>query len=574
MTLIFRNRSASSGQSRGAGRVAGTVIACLFIAIAIGITFLILRSGQKANDALTWRPTPCQIIRSGYILPEARSNGDYRLDVEYRYEADGASHTSRQYRLSYSGDEDFEPIQRLMLKFPESSSAVCYVNTNNPAESILELPKSAGWWSLLIPILFFGVGIIILLAIWLSPKAPPAPAPSPLEKSKASGPPRLILLVLFGSFFVVGVLASVFGVIPRLADAIASTSWARTPAIVVSSRVAMSSGSKGSTYRADVLYRYEVNGTIYHSNRRDMARISSSGITSKQHFVSQHLPGSAIDAFVKPSDPVIAVLEPGLSWGFLLLCIPVVFALIGAIGIFSQLRSRKTSTEPAPGMNMPNRVPIHPPHAASPAQFNSAKSRRSKFIILVIFSLFWNAIVWGISYSILSEGSIKSNICPMIFMSIFVLIGLGVIGAAIHSLLALFNPTVQIEFSKSPLHLDDSLVLKWNVNGRFDRISQFTITLEGHEIARYRRGTDTHTDKHLFLKQPIVETAKQIEIAKGQKPLNIPADTMHSFKSSDNEIKWTLVIHGEISGWPDVKDELDLEIFPLPAERINAEVSQ
>lgn len=223
---------------------------------------------------------------------------------------------------------------------------------------------------------------------------------------------------------------------------------------------------------------------------------------------------------------------------------------------------------------MPNRVPINTTHAASPAQFNSAKSRRSKFIILVIFALFWNAIVWGISYSILSEGSIKSNICPMIFMSIFVLIGLGVIGAAIHSLLALFNPTVQIEFSKSPLQLGDSLVLKWNVNGRFDRISQFTITLEGHEIARYRRGTDTHTDKHLFLKQSIVETAKQIEIAKGQKPLNIPADTMHSFKSSDNEIKWTLVIHGEISGWPDVKDEMDLQIFPLPAERINAEVSQ
>lgn len=573
MTLIFRNRSASSGQSRGAGRVAGTVIACLFILLGVAILFPMVRSVQKAQDARTWLPTPCQIIRSGYILPGVRSDAGYRFDVEYRYEQ-GGSHTSTQYRLDYSGSADFEPIQRLMLKFPPESPATCYVNSRNPAESILELPTLAGRLVLLVPISFSAVGIILLLTIWFFPKSSRKPAHSPLSSAPASRAPRLAASFLFGVFFLAGSLITYFVTGPSLSQSFASSSWQKVPATVVFGRVVASRDSDGTTYRADVLYQYEIKAKTYLSNRRDHVGGSSSGSSAKQQFVSKHPPGSQIDAYVNPSDPVVAVLEPGFTVLSLLLCIPVLFALIGAIGILSQLRSRKTSTEPAPGMNMPNRVPIHPPHAASPAQFNSAKSRRSKFIILVIFSLFWNAIVWGISYSILSEGSIKSNICPMIFMSIFVLIGLGVIGAAIHSLLALFNPTVQIEFSKSPLQLGDSLVLKWNVNGRFDRISQFTITLEGHEIARYRRGTDTHTDKHLFLKQPIVETAKQIEIAKGQKPLNIPADTMHSFKSSDNEIKWTLVIHGEISGWPDVKDELDLQIFPLPAERINAEVSQ
>lgn len=507
------------------------------------------------------------------MLPESRSNSDYRFDVEYRYEIDATAYTSRQYRLNDSGSADFEPIQRLMLKYPAESPAICYVNSSNPTEAILELPKLAKRVVLIVPIVFSGVGVVLLLTIWFFPKFTASTAQSPLSVPAASGVPRVVACGFFAIFLVVGTIVTYFFTGPLFVQSVQSSSWFKVPATVVLGRVVKVSDGDGTTFRADLLYQYDLNGKTYLSNRRETVVGSSSGAGAKQQFISKHPPGRQIDAYVNPRDPVVAVLEPGFTAMSLMMLIPVAFALVGGIGILSQIWPRKAASA-SKIMTTPPRVPIHSAAAASASQFNSAKSRRSKFIIMSIVALFWNAITWGIAYSILSEGSIRANVCPMLFISIFLLIGLGLIGGAIHSLLSIFNPSVQIEFSKSPLCLGDSITLKWNVNGRFDRISQFTITLEGREIARYRRGTDTHTDKHVFHTQSIVETAKQIDIAKGQKPLVIPANTMHSFKSSDNEIQWALVIHGEISGWPDVKDELELAILPIPVRTLDAEVSQ
>ena len=84
------------------------------------------------------------------------------------------------------------------------------------------------------------------------------------------------------------------------------------------------------------------------------------------------------------------------------------------------------------------------------------------------------------------------------------------------------------------------------------------------EEVTYRRGTDTVTDKHVFHRATVAETSRQMEIATGKARLSIPADTMHSFASSNNKIAWELCLHGEIEGWPDVKLEFGLNIEPLP----------
>ena len=90
--------------------------------------------------------------------------------------------------------------------------------------------------------------------------------------------------------------------------------------------------------------------------------------------------------------------------------------------------------------------------------------------------------------------------------------------------------------------------------------------IEGREEATYRRGTTTTADKQVFRTLDLVDTARQIDIARGQVSFIIPADTMHSFAASNNKIVWEMIVKGEIANWPDVKEEIKLDIRPQKPE--------
>ena len=62
----------------------------------------------------------------------------------------------------------------------------------------------------------------------------------------------------------------------------------------------------------------------------------------------------------------------------------------------------------------------------------------------------------------------------------------------------------------------------------------------------------------------------RMDIGAGRGTFAIPADTMHSFASRHNKIIWSIVLHGEISGWPDVKTEFPINVAPLAIKRVLA----
>ena len=158
-------------------------------------------------------------------------------------------------------------------------------------------------------------------------------------------------------------------------------------------------------------------------------------------------------------------------------------------------------------------------------------------------------------------GSGGTNVCGAVFMIPFVLVGLAVIVAVIYALLAMKNPRPTVTLSKSIIRLGDSLEVRWKVAGRTDRISVLNLTLEGREIATYRRGTNTSTDKHVFAKVDIAHITRPSEIASGRATLRMPQTSMPSFQSANNRIQWALVIHGDIPNWPDMKEEFTIDVY-------------
>ena len=69
----------------------------------------------------------------------------------------------------------------------------------------------------------------------------------------------------------------------------------------------------------------------------------------------------------------------------------------------------------------------------------------------------------------------------------------------------------------------------------------------------------------MLYEQTLHETSNVAEITRGGHiEALIPANVMHSFVASNNKITWKLKFQGDIRRWPDVKDEFDLVVRPIP----------
>lgn len=188
----------------------------------------------------------------------------------------------------------------------------------------------------------------------------------------------------------------------------------------------------------------------------------------------------------------------------------------------------------------------------------------AKFIGALVIGLFINGIVGFIVYQFAQSWQAgRPEWFLMIFIVVFGLVGLAMIGAIIHSFLGLFLPRPVVTINTRNLALGDTAELNWNIPGTA-RMTEFLITLEGREEATYRRGTDTHTETHTFYRQHIIRTSEAHEIVKGRVEFVIPHDIVPTFKASNNTIQWQIRLRGIIPNYPDIDYEYDIYLRPLP----------
>lgn len=547
----FNVKSGNGSAKRGAAsRIGTSIFFFLFLAFGLVFMFFLMREFLRTEQAYSWTEVPCEIFDSRYAISDREDRG-YEFLVGYRYSFNGQDFTSNVYGYTALASNDFEDIQRAMIRFATGAQAVCWIDPDSPSNSVLHRAGRATYLTSLFPLIFVLIGAGGLWFTWRREK-PDVGGPKAVSVNPPHVLGRRIVIGIGALFLLIGCIFTVAFTVPGIVRAIKSRTWPAAQATVISSRVQTHRGDD-TTYSVDVLYRYEFEGKAYLSNTYGLVGGSSSGHESKRKIVSQLGRGTSTTAYVNPNDPVIAVLDRTVGPVFLLLFIPVVFALIGGLMfVGGVMRAGKPAV--APMAELGDAKPL------VETKFSSATDRRGKFIGLTIFALFWNGFVWGIIWLIRVNN--EGNWFVFLFLGIFALIGFGVGIAAIHSLLAIFNPLVTLTLSHVPIRLGDKVTLKWALDGKIDRVQRLTIVLEGCEQARYRRGTDTVTDKNTFFTLMLADTSRRIDIGRGSVQFQVPDDTMHTFEAKDNKILWFLVTKGEIPNWPDVKDEMQLVIEP------------
>lgn len=405
--------------------------------------------------------------------------------------------------------------------------------------------------------------------------------------------------LFFAVFLVFGIAAFAIMLITLIWPELrANRHYPETRCTVVQTAVSEQLSDDGPTYRPDITITLEVGGKQYHTVTYDAARLYSSSKDDAQAIVERFQAGKQYPCWYNPTDPTQAVLVRGYSgWLYLLLLIPGSFIIIGGGGLLYTLFHWGTSAErrsalqhqaaridlTGEGMGEHEQYPQipHPTDAkSSPGtrliyRLPIATSPGWQLFVAFCVCLFWNAIT-SVFVVIAIRSHLKGD--PEWFLSFFiipfVLIGLVLIYVAVRQLLIAtgVGPT-RMEISQYPLHPGETCKLYLLQAGRLS-MNSLSVLLACDERATFRQGTDTRTEKRRVFEQAVfVREGLEIDPAspfEHEWELTIPPGSMHSFKSTHNEIRWQLVVKGDVAGWPNFEREYPLIVYPPATARVNA----
>lgn len=384
---------------------------------------------------------------------------------------------------------------------------------------------------------------------------------------------RGCMSVFFGLFLVAGLFIIYTMTVRPLWMTLVARSWEPAEAVVLSSEVGVHSGDDSDTYSIEITYRYHFQGRAYVSGRYSFHTGSSSGWAGKNAVVARYPVGSTQECFVNPRAPEQAVLvrtpTSQIWWGL----IGLPFAVVGSLVFFvnkpgSQLaRSLGARSTPVPlsasltdsatggsGVTGSGVVELRP-----------ATSRKLRVFGMLFAAVFWNGLVSVFVFHAFESFQVHEPEWGLtLFLVPFVLVGLGLLGFFLYQLLGLWNPTLRVTSAAGGVPLGEELALEWAFTGQTGRLQSLSIVLEGEESATYRRGTDTLTDRSVFARLPVLETSSSAEIASGSARVRLPANSMHTFGGGNNAIAWKLHFHGVIPRFPDVVEDYEIEVWPLP----------
>lgn len=411
------------------------------------------------------------------------------------------------------------------------------------------------------------------------------PALSVKKPAGALGCGGCLMIPFFGIFAASGGLILWISALGPAVKVIQARSWESVPCTVVTSEV-----EGDDTYKVAITFSYEVNGQSRTGDDYSFADLSSSGKAGKQKIVDQYPPGLKTTCFVNPSNIDEAVLYRGLRssmwWG--LFSVPfLAVGLGGMIGMLwfrnkvTDLKSGTRALEGVDSYTEDNEKESAPRRSATivtvsdsdyddddlqeepgPVTLKPEMSPLGTFIGLLIVTLIVNGVVLVFTFDTLKDWLQLDFELVELFAVPFLLAALALVLFTVRAGLTLSNPVPLITLSRRLLPLGSDATISWEFQGSTRALKTLKFLLKGIEEAKYRRGTDTHTDTHTFLEQALFETSEPSEIANGRVNVRIPTDTMHSFSGGNNKVRWQLLLRCEIALWPDVNADFPLRVVP------------
>jgi hypothetical protein len=205
-------------------------------------------------------------------------------------------------------------------------------------------------------------------------------------------------------------------------------------------------------------------------------------------------------------------------------------------------------------------------------QFPLGNPPGPKLFALVFVAILWNWLtvvpfVFVLFGSYFGGFGVIENATVMTLIFIpFCLVGLVLVYKAIKLSLIKFGigPTV-VSASHHPLLPGCRCEIFLSQPGRL-RMNSLRVVCVCEEEARYGHGDNSRTETRCVFEEEII-TEQSFEVHKrlpfeARGELRLPPGAMHSFVTSHNQVRWKLVVRGDVAGWPDFENEYPLVVLP------------
>jgi hypothetical protein len=347
-------------------------------------------------------------------------------------------------------------------------------------------------------------------------------------------------------------------------------------------------------YRPEIFIEYQFHEQNYRLWTYDESMLVADSelgyvddLETIQKIVDSYKKQEQYPCWVKISDPKYAILfHPSPMWGWFFLMIPVSLAGSGFVGLWLTMcrhgffRRRFTSklfpvVPFLTGHKTQTQFPAVPAHVTlndSPGTRLAFRLPTSQISMIRVFGaillgFFWNVISWVILFCVFftdEKGSV--SIFSRLFAIFFCLVGVGLIAWGINLVLAALSVgATLLELSDHPIIPGRKFRLHLTQFGTF-RIRQYTVAVVCEEVARFRQGTDTITNRKTVYSKEIF-TKSDFETV-GDTPLEteilflLPYGVMHSLMTEHNEIRWKIAVSAEIAGLSDLYRECPIIVHP------------
>ncbi len=114
-------------------------------------------------QAQHWIETSCVVDKSEVLRSRSSSQGKssttYKVDIHYHYQYQENTYTGNNYRFEDFYSSGYESKKQIVDAYPPGSAFNCFVNPDNPSESVIQRKPN---WQLLIsffPLIFLVIGI-------------------------------------------------------------------------------------------------------------------------------------------------------------------------------------------------------------------------------------------------------------------------------------------------------------------------------------------------------------------------------------------------------------------------------
>ncbi|GHT32404.1 hypothetical protein FACS1894214_4250 [Planctomycetales bacterium] len=300
-------------------------------------------------------------------------------------------------------------------------------------------------------------------------------------------------------------------------------------------------------------------------------------------FRKAQLTAAQVKCFCRPDNPEKAVIYRDYSvWGWLFFVLFIVLTVLGVIGFLQSFRimpvseerfiaeqTAKLSASKTDLATLPDFRIINESSGTQLA-FRLPLANQSVFplIGITVFCIAWNLIACGILfYSFMYRNEDFSGlIMGTVMRSLFFAVGIALLVWVSHQILVGFGiaPTI-LEISDHPIEPGRRYRVHIQQNGIL-RFRHLMVEVICEEIARFRQGTETITNRKIVFRQPLYERSDFETTAdspfKDDFFLCLPLGAMHSFRQENNEIVWKISVFAQISGWHNLRRECPIVVRP------------